>query len=534
MPSPPAKRVPRPGRPPAGYVRARTRRSERGHAARVTQGADGLRAPGGLLDLVQLGRRLAVEQPRVSELRHVALAPELLERRGDRRPARGDEVGEQLVRQPQRHADAVRRDPPPTVGEVPHEHQQAAVDPRVVRDRHGHHERARALHGAADQRAAHLGVRRRAAREALVEQRELGLLDDAERRVERQRDVLAVVLPRTHEVAGPEQLRAVAADAPDAAHDEPVEQQQSGATAHALAGLLRVPRALERHRSRGDEVTLGAPQAVALEPTREVRVTHQHMGDVRGHPAIVAGAAGGSGRGGRAASGALRMICAMTTAVGREEHLTFRANAEATRYGWLRLTPAYSVHLVSALLDRHAAAGTLVLDPYCGTGTTALVCAERGVECVTTDINPFLVWLARAKTARYTPDALAAFEAAAASVEDAIRADGEPEWLPPLLRIDKWWEQPTLHALGRAMAAIRAAGDDPRGAADLLRLAFCRVLIARASVSFGHQSMSFKRRVAGEARLPAARLVGLAAEAWTGAVAALVRSAATPIGAMPR
>src|SRR3954470_17081881 len=136
------------------------------------------------------------------------------------------------------------------------------------------------------------------------------------------------------------------------------------------------------------------------------------------------------------------MICAMTTAVGREEHLTFRANAEATRYGWLRLTPAYSVHLVSALLDRHASDDTLVLDPYCGTGTTALVCAERGIACVTTDINPFLVWLARAKTARYSSAVLDEFAAAAARVEAAIRApDAGPEWLPALHRIERWWDE---------------------------------------------------------------------------------------------
>src|SRR4051794_15298706 len=224
----------------------------------------------------------------------------------------------------------------------------------------------------------------------------------------------------------------------------------------------------------------------------------------------------------------------MPTAGGREERLTFRANAEATRYGWLRLTPAYSVHLVSALLDRHAAAGTLVLDPYCGTGTTALVCAERGIASVTSDINPFLVWLARAKTAAYAADDLAAFAAAAAGVEEAIRADGaEPEWTPALHRIDKWWDEPTLHALGRAMAAIRAQAVPP-AAADLLRLAFCRVLIARASVSFGHQSMSFKRRVDDETRLPAGRLVALAAETWARAAAGLARAATTPIRAAPR
>ena len=33
------------------------------------------------------------------------------------------------------------------------------------------------------------------------------------------------------------------------------------------------------------------------------------------------------------------------------EHLTFKGNLKATRYGWLRLTPAYSVHLVAEILE---------------------------------------------------------------------------------------------------------------------------------------------------------------------------------------
>src|SRR3954462_8350860 len=114
------------------------------------------------------------------------------------------------------------------------------------------------------------------------------------------------------------------------------------------------------------------------------------------------------------------MICAMATVVGRGDHLTFRANANATRYGWLRLTPAYSVHLVAALLDRHADRDTLVLDPYGRTGTTAVGCAERGIGRVTPDMNPFPVWLARATTARYGPADLAAFAGASEGVEAAI------------------------------------------------------------------------------------------------------------------
>ena len=73
-----------------------------------------------------------------------------------------------------------------------------------------------------------------------------------------------------------------------------------------------------------------------------------------------------------------------------------------TRYGWLRLTPAYSVHLVRELLESRTLPELPVLDPFCGTGTTLLTCAELGIACSTLDVNPFLVWLARAKTAKYS------------------------------------------------------------------------------------------------------------------------------------
>lgn len=141
--------------------------------------------------------------------------------------------------------------------------------------------------------------------------------------------------------------------------------------------------------------------------------------------------------------------------LGRREHLTFKGNLKQTRYGWLRLTPAYSVHLVSGLLDERPS-GATVLDPFCGTGTTALVCAERGVRGQTTDINPFLIWLTKAKTAAYESGEIEAFVEVAQEVGGAITTNGEtPEWLPALHQIDKWWEEGSLHALGRAMAQIR-------------------------------------------------------------------------------
>jgi hypothetical protein len=94
-------------------------------------------------------------------------------------------------------------------------------------------------------------------------------------------------------------------------------------------------------------------------------------------------------------------IAAPDTPHARNDHLTFRANLERGRHGWLRLTPAYSVQLVEELVAQ-CGKEDVVLDPFCGTGTTALVCAQAGIPCHTVDINPFLVWLTNAKCALYT------------------------------------------------------------------------------------------------------------------------------------
>ena len=57
---------------------------------------------------------------------------------------------------------------------------------------------------------------------------------------------------------------------------------------------------------------------------------------------------------------------------GPRERFTFRGNLAGTRHGWLRLTPAYSVHFVRELLADATRGKGAVLDPFCGTGTTLL------------------------------------------------------------------------------------------------------------------------------------------------------------------
>jgi hypothetical protein len=216
----------------------------------------------------------------------------------------------------------------------------------------------------------------------------------------------------------------------------------------------------------------------------------------------------------------------------RRDHLTFKGNLAETRYGWLRLTPAYSVHLVSELLDANARAGSHVLDPYCGTGTTALVCAERGLACDTTDINPFLIWLAKAKTRAYSASERQRACSAASEVSAAMAQSqsSEPAWAPALHQIEKWWSGASLQTLARGMSAIqRLAPALPEASADLLKLAFCRSLIAHAHVSFAHQSMSFKK---AERRGPAAGAAELAAS-FEMALSAIATAAESGVARAP-
>ncbi len=172
--------------------------------------------------------------------------------------------------------------------------------------------------------------------------------------------------------------------------------------------------------------------------------------------------------------------------------LTHRFNAKSGRHGWLRLTPAYSVKIVADMMYRHADCRR-VLDPFCGTATTALCAAYHGRESVTTDINPFLIWFGQVKTAHYSAAAISSTRAACARVLDIVRRGAiEPTKAPPIHNIHRWWSPDALAFLCALKAGIIAESEENSPERDLLMVAFCRTLIAVSNAAFNHQSMSFK------------------------------------------
>lgn len=172
---------------------------------------------------------------------------------------------------------------------------------------------------------------------------------------------------------------------------------------------------------------------------------------------------------------------------------THKFNTKNNRHGWLRLTPAYGVRIVEELLAGEKQP-LRVLDPFCGTATTALSAAYHGHNAVTTDINPFLIWLGKTKTAFYSNDAV---ENSRLAGYEACHLLNAPTLLPipppPIHNITRWWEPSTIDFLCRLQAAIAQVAVAGSAEFNLLHIAFCRSLIACSNAAFNHQSMSFKK-----------------------------------------
>jgi hypothetical protein len=179
--------------------------------------------------------------------------------------------------------------------------------------------------------------------------------------------------------------------------------------------------------------------------------------------------------------------------INTRSDLTFKHNLKQGRHGWLRLTPAYSIKVVEQILEKNPGT-TYVLDPFSGTGTTGLVCAEHNINCDLIDINPFLVWFGGVKTANYSQDDLRQTQQGATSICKKVIENHKVDnlWFPPISDITRWWAKNRLILLAKIYAELEHQFPENSPAKDLLLVAFCHLLINWSNAAFNHQSMSFK------------------------------------------
>ena len=208
---------------------------------------------------------------------------------------------------------------------------------------------------------------------------------------------------------------------------------------------------------------------------------------------------------------------------------TFKGNLGEGRHGWLRLTPAYSAEMVRRYPPGLARKGggeragaEVVFDPFCGSGTTPLVAAQAGHEACALEVNPFLVWLAKAKTARYDPATVKEVRRAGEHLIGLFRSGEAPRAdPPPITDIERWWDEAALGFLRsvkggieqyrlrrrhrrrhrRRSLASAAGGGNAGKVVDLLRVAFCRTLAKLSDAAFDHQSISPGNEEGGQQNL---------------------------------
>jgi DNA modification methylase len=171
---------------------------------------------------------------------------------------------------------------------------------------------------------------------------------------------------------------------------------------------------------------------------------------------------------------------------------TFKFNRDSGRYGWLRLTPAYSVKLVEEIL-KYSDPNAHIIDPFSGTGTTPLCAGHHGFSAVGYELNPFLTWFGQVKTDLYSGDDInKAVSASETLVEIISNNDIIPAEPPQIYNIKRWWNPSELNYLCKLKSAIDKLHPGLSKAKNLLLVAFCRLIIELSNAAFNHQSMSFR------------------------------------------
>jgi len=86
---------------------------------------------------------------------------------------------------------------------------------------------------------------------------------------------------------------------------------------------------------------------------------------------------------------------------------TFVPNKQLPVYNWFYYKEGFSRDLVFSLISQFGIEkGAVVLDPFCGSGTTLLACRQKGVSSIGLDVLPISVFSARVKTTDYDAEEL--------------------------------------------------------------------------------------------------------------------------------
>ena len=155
---------------------------------------------------------------------------------------------------------------------------------------------------------------------------------------------------------------------------------------------------------------------------------------------------------------------------------------------WYDYTQGFDPELAARKVDEHTTAQeNVVLDPFCGSGTTLVAAQMLGHQAIGVDANPVMCLVSRAKTTWNPP--LAQLEERAADVlsalDDAVAKDagGDVECAIPMRGVNKWFRAPVLREVVAARGILEDLPRTDRRVRDLLRLAYAKAMFESSQVS---------------------------------------------------
>lgn len=144
-----------------------------------------------------------------------------------------------------------------------------------------------------------------------------------------------------------------------------------------------------------------------------------------------------------------------------------------------------------ALLQRlDVPTGTVVLDPFCGSGTTLVECQRLGIPAIGIDLNPIACLMTRVKTS------LVDNEIYVTIAETVGRArSGNQSEIPRIPNLDHWFEAHVQKALAAISGAIAEA---PTRHQELLRLALSSIIVRVSNQESDTRYAAIKKSVTSE------------------------------------
>lgn len=126
--------------------------------------------------------------------------------------------------------------------------------------------------------------------------------------------------------------------------------------------------------------------------------------------------------------------------------VNYMGNANQPIHRWFKNREGFSTELVEFFLQ-DLPSNALVVDPFCGTGTTQLVSFQHGYRSLGIDVNPLAIFVARVKTRKYSLLDLERFENTLHQIEGVVTEKTPVAPTPNLSIIEKVFLPQVLHSL---------------------------------------------------------------------------------------